>query len=69
MTAKKETKNTKAPEGYVPSLQEIADHIGITKGAVSKYISTMEERGLLNKSGSHYGITTPKMEKVQKKRD
>ena len=53
-------------EGYVPSLQEIADHIGITKGAVSKYISTMEERGLLNKSGSHYGITTPKMEKVQK---
>ena len=53
-------------ENYVPSMQEIADNIGISKGAVSKYVTYMEERGLLNKSGSHYGITTPKMLKVQK---
>ena len=50
----------------VPTLQEIADAVGITKGAVSKYLSTMEERGLIEKNGSHYGIATIKMRKAMK---
>lgn len=50
----------------IPSLQEIADNIGLSKGAVSKYLSEMEERGLIDKSGSHYGISTIKIKKAQK---
>lgn len=53
-------------EKVIPTLQEIADEVGITKGAVSKYLSTMEERGLIEKNGSHYGITTQKIKKAMK---
>ena len=53
-------------EKSVPTLQEIADEVGITKGAVSKYLSTMEERGLIERNGSHYGIATIKMKKAMK---
>ena len=53
-------------EKTVPTLQEIANEVGITKGAVSKYLSTMEERGLIERNGSHYGIATIKMKKAMK---
>ena len=47
----------------VPSLQEIADKIGIAKSTTSNYITEMQKRGMLTKSGSHYGIETNAMKK------
>ena len=53
-------------EKVVPTVQEIADEVGLTKGAISKYLTAMEERGLIIKNGSHYGIATQKMQKAMK---
>ena len=53
-------------ERTVPTLQDIADEVGITKGAVSKYLTVMEERGLVERTGGHHGLVTKKMKKAMK---
>lgn len=42
----------------IPSVQKIADAIGIAKGTVSKYLSYMEEKGLISKANPNYHFTT-----------
>lgn len=49
--------------GGVPSVQRIADAVGVAKSTASEYISEMQKRGLLTKSGAHYGIETRAMRK------
>ena len=53
----------------IPSTQEIADHIGIAKSSVSRYMSEMEARGLITRSNNHYSIETLKMKKAMRKLD
>ncbi len=52
--------------GVVPSMQEIADHVGMAKSSVSRYISEMESRKLLTKNGGYYGIETTEMKRTPK---
>lgn len=52
--------------GVVPSIQEIADHVGMAKSSVSRYISEMESRKLLTKNGGYYGIETMEMKRTPK---
>lgn len=52
--------------GVVPSMQEIADHVGMAKSSVSRYISEMESRKLLTKNGGYYGIETAEMKRTPK---
>lgn len=47
-----------------PSVQKIADKVGIVKSAVSRYLSEMESRGLIFRSNTYYGITTVKIKKA-----
>lgn len=53
-------------EREVPSVQEIADHVGLAKSSTSRYLSEMEARGLIRKSGSFYGLETKAMQKAMK---
>ena len=53
-------------EREVPSVQEIADHVGLAKSSASRYLSEMEARGLIRKSGSFYGLETKTMQKAMK---
>ena len=53
-------------EREVPSVQEIADHVGLAKSSASRYLSEMESRGLIRKSGSFYGLETKAMQKAMK---
>lgn len=53
-------------EREVPSVQEIADHVGLAKSSASRYLSEMEARGLIRKSGSFYGLETKAMQKAMK---
>lgn len=50
----------------VPSVQEIANHIRLAKSSASRYLSEMEARGLIRKSGSFYGLETKAMQKAMK---
>lgn len=50
----------------IPSVQEIADHIGVVKSTVSKYLAEMENRGLITRDNTHYSIETLKMKKTMK---
>lgn len=52
--------------GVVPSMQEIADHVGMAKSSVSRYITEMESRKLLTKNGGYYGIETTEMKRTPK---
>ena len=40
-----------------PSVQEIADHIGVVKSTASRYLSTMREKGMIEYDG-HRNIAT-----------
>ena len=51
----------------VPTVQEIADHIGIAKSSASRYLTDMESRGMLRRNSAFYGIETNKMKKAMKK--
>ncbi len=51
-------------EKTVPSVQEIADFIGMHKSNISRYLMEMEEKGMISRNGSFYGISTIKMQKV-----
>lgn len=48
----------------VPSLQEIADVVHLNKSTVSRYLTEMEAKGLISKSGAYYGLKTNSMKKV-----
>lgn len=50
----------------VPSVKEIANHIGLAKSSASRYLSEMEARGLIRKSGTFYGLETKAMQKAMK---
>lgn len=49
---------------YVPTMQEIADAMGMTKSNVSGYVKEMTERGLLTVNNGWRGICTNKMQKT-----
>lgn len=48
----------------VPTMQEIADEMGMTKGNVSGYVKEMAERGMLTLQDGWRGISTKKMSKT-----
>lgn len=50
----------------IPSVQEIADHIGIAKSSASRYLSEMEAKGLIRKSSGFYGLETKKIQKAMR---
>lgn len=43
----------------IPSLQEISDRIGLSKGRISSYIIDMESRGLIERTSDRRGLLTP----------
>jgi repressor LexA len=51
-------------ENKVPSMQEIADEIGLSKSMVSRYITEMQEKGMIEKGSGHYSLITPYIRKV-----
>ena len=46
--------------GTSPTVQEIADSIGVSKPTASRYVCYMRENGILDGSGSHRSIVTKK---------
>lgn len=48
----------------VPTMQEIADYMGMTKSNVSGYIKEMSEKGMISTSGGWRGLSTNKMQKT-----
>ena len=52
-------------EKIVPSVQEIANYIGMHKSNISRYLVEMEEKGMISRNGSFYGISTVKMQKMK----
>jgi len=50
----------------IPTCQEIADRIGITKGTVSKYLAAMEEKGMISRSATYQGWETNRIKKVSR---
>lgn len=50
----------------IPSVQDIADHVGIAKSSASRYLSEMEQRGMIFKSNTFYGLETVKIRKAMK---
>lgn len=51
----------------VPTVQDIADKVGIAKSSASRYLSEMESRGMLYRNSAFYGIETTKMKKAMKR--
>lgn len=51
-------------EGRIPSMQEIADKVGLSKAMVSRYISDMVDKGLMEKGVGFYSLVTPKIKKT-----
>ena len=56
--------NTYKKENKAPSVQEIADKIGLSKSMTSRYITSMVQDGMLEKGTGHYSIITPYIKKV-----
>lgn len=50
----------------VPTVQEIADKVGIAKSSASRYLAEMETRGMIFKNSTFYGLETQKMRKAMK---
>ena len=50
----------------VPSIQEIADEVGLNKSNISRYLTAMEEKGMISRNGSYYGLETNSMKKVSR---
>ena len=46
--------------GTSPTVQEIADGIGVAKSTASRYVTYMRENGILDSDGSHRSIVTKK---------
>ena len=44
-----------------PSLQEISDRIGLSKGTISKYVTEMIQKCMLERTGDHHGLMTKDM--------
>lgn len=47
-----------------PSMQEIADFVGLSRPMVSRYIASMVENGMLERGTGHYALITPYIKKV-----
>lgn len=54
---------TYAKCGAIPTMQNIADNLGMSKSGVSKYVAEMRERGMLEQSGSFRNVKTAAMRK------
>jgi len=50
-------------QGYAPTVQEIADAMGMCPSNVQSYLKEMEARNLLSVSGGWRGVRTKRMEK------
>jgi predicted transcriptional regulator len=50
--------------GSVPTVREIAEAVGLDKSNVSRYLSEMQERGVVTRGGAR-GIETARMRKVR----
>lgn len=53
-------------EALVPSMQEIADYLGVAKSTVYRYLCEMEKRKLITREGRYYGIETKEMKRTPK---
>ena len=53
-------------ENRVPTLQEIADEMDVTKGSISQYIKVMVDKGMIEQSRSWHGLVTPTMKKFSR---
>lgn len=51
-------------ENYVPTMQEIADYMGMSKGNVSDYLKEMASLGMIDLNGGWRSISTNKIDKV-----
>lgn len=51
-------------ENYVPTMQEIADYMGMSKGNVSDYLKEMATLGMVDLNGGWRNLSTNKIEKV-----
>ena len=51
----------------VPTVQAIADRVGIAKSSASRYLSEMESRGILFRGNSFCSIETARMRKYMKR--
>ena len=51
--------------GFVPTIQEIADIIGFNKGTISRYIQDMADKGMIDLTNGWRSIRTKKMSKVK----
>lgn len=51
-------------DNAIPSLQEIADYVGLNKSNISRYLDEMESKGLIFRDGSRNGLKTVKIKKV-----
>lgn len=50
--------------GSVPTVREIGEAVGLDKSNVSRYLSEMQERGIVTRGGAR-GIETARMKKVR----
>ena len=53
-------------QAVAPSMQEIADYLGVAKSTVYRYLCEMEKRELLTKNGGYYGVETKEMKRSPK---
>src|SRR5574344_348930 len=51
-------------ENYVPTMQEIADYMDMSKGNVSDYLKEMATLGMVDLNGGWRSISTKKIDKV-----
>lgn len=51
-------------ENYIPTMQEIADYMGMSKGNVSDYLKEMSSLGMIDMNGGWRNLSTNKIDKV-----
>ena len=57
--------NEYCKNGVMPTIREIAQSLNISKGCVSKYLTEMKEKGMIEKANGWRGIKTKAMSKIQ----
>lgn len=51
--------------GISPSISEIAEEIGVNKSTISRYLSDMRQKGLVDIDGNHRGVSTEYTQKYK----
>lgn len=51
-------------ENYIPTMQEIADHMNMSKGNISDYLKEMSTLGMVDMNGGWRNLSTIKIDKV-----